>query len=307
MPPATAVERARRGLQLLAEGRYAQGWPLYEARFEVGRDGMAKPSLPYPEWRGEEVAGKEFLIWPEQGLGDQIQFARFAPILATRGARVTLICLPPLHRLLSQFDDIEVLAAAGGVTFRDPDYWTMSGSLPRWMGVTVETIPRATYLNARPAPNLAPSAGPRIGVVTHGSPAHANDANRSLDLVSAQRLLDLAPGAISLDPSQTGAKDFADTASIVAGLDLVISVDTSVAHLAGAMGKPCWVMLPAVNTDWRWLKGRTDSPWYPSLRLFRQTRARDWSGVIDAIGVELAKLQPISSGALSVRNISSSQ
>ena len=289
MTPATAAERARRGLQLLAEGRYAEGWPLYEARFEVGRDGMAKPLLPYPEWRGEEVAGKEFLIWPEQGLGDQIQFARFAPILAARGARVTLICLSPLQRLLSQFEDIEVLAAAGGVAFRDPDYWTMSGSLPRWMGVTLETIPQTPYLTA-PATPLLPVAGPRIGIVTHGSPAHSNDANRSLDLSSEQRLLALVPGARSLDPRSTGAKDFADTAGIIAGLDLVISVDTSVAHLAGAMGKPCWLMLPAVNTDWRWLKGRSDSPWYPSLRLLRQTRAHDWSGVIDTIGLELAKL-----------------
>jgi hypothetical protein len=289
MPSANAAERARRGLQLLAQGRYAQGWPLYEARFEVGRDGMAKPALPYPEWKGEDLVGKELLIWPEQGLGDQIQFARFAPILAARGARVTLICLPPLKALLSQLKDVQVLAAVGGVEFPDPDFWVMSGSLPRWMDITLETIPLAPYLVAQAAPRL-PAARPRVGIVTHGSPSHSNDANRSLDLVSAQRLMNLVPGAVSLDPSSTGANNFADTACIVAGLDLVICVDTSAAHLAGAMGKPCWLMLPAVNTDWRWLQGRGDSPWYPSLRLFRQTRARDWSGVIDTISVELAKL-----------------
>lgn len=285
----TAASRASRGLKLLAEGEYSTGWPLFEARFEIGRAGLTKPALPYPEWAGEAVAGKQFVIWPEQGFGDQIQFARFALVLRDLGASVTLICYPALHRLLSQLEGVEVLAAAGAVTFPDPDYWAMAGSLPRWLTPSPEDIPAAPYLRA--LTQFTPARPvKRIGLVTRGSPAHANDANRSLGAAAARRLADVLGATMSLDPAVTGAADFADTAAIIAGLDLVVTVDTSVAHLAGAMGKPCWVLLPAIGTDWRWMRTRSDSPWYPSIRLFRQPSPGRWDPVIEDVQKALATL-----------------
>jgi ADP-heptose:LPS heptosyltransferase len=124
--------------------------------------------------------------------------------------------------------------------------------------------------------------------MTRGNPGHANDAHRSLPDDFGRELLAL-PGAVDLDPSSTGARDFQDTAEIVAGLDLVISVDTSVAHLAGAMGKPVWILLPAVSVDWRWMSARADTPWYPSARLFRATEAGGWRAVMDEVGAAMAK------------------
>ncbi|MBL8556316.1 MAG: hypothetical protein JNL41_18725, partial [Phenylobacterium sp.] len=136
------------------------------------------------------------------------------------------------------------------------------------------TLPSAPYLRAATRP-----AGGRIGVATRGNPGHSNDAHRSLPADVAAELLAL-PGAMSLEPEATGAKDFAETAAIVAGLDLVIAVDTAVAHLAGALGRPAWILLPRIFTDWRWMEGRADSPWYPTARLFRQASPGDWSAVL---------------------------
>jgi tetratricopeptide (TPR) repeat protein len=264
---------------LLSQGRYAEGFALFERRHELAE--MAKPPLPFPEWRGEPVAGRKVLIWPEQGLGDQIQFARFAPILSGMGADVTLVCWPPLARLFALSLGVRVVAAAGAVEFPDPDYWVMAMSLAGRLGLTPQTLPGDAYLSAPPLPEPLRN-GARIGVLTRGNPNNANDANRSLGADQAARLGAL-PGAIDLDPAETGARDFADTAAIIENLDLVISVDTAVAHLAGAMGKPCWTLLPRPNTDWRWLRDRRDSPWYPSMRLFRQAAPGNWAGVIDEV------------------------
>jgi hypothetical protein len=272
---------------LLSLGRFAEGFELFEARHDL--PSIAKPPLPYPEWRSEPLAGKHLLIWPEQGYGDQIQFARFAPILAAQGAQVTLLCRPGLERLLAGSLGVEVLPASGAVEFPDPDYWVMAVSLAARMGVTLETLPGEPYLRA-PGPPPAPTPGFKIGLVTSGSAAHVNDANRSLSPDAAARLRRLDAKIVELDPALSGARDFADTAAIAAGLDLVISVDTSVAHLAGAMGKPCWVLIPAVNTDWRWLRDRQDSPWYPSMRLYRQARPGDWDAELDHIEADLAAL-----------------
>jgi hypothetical protein len=272
-------------LLLLSQGRFAEGFELFEARHDLPN--IAKPPLPYPEWRGEPLNGKRLLIWPEQGYGDQIQFARFAPILAAQGAQVTLLCRPGLERLLGGSLGVEVKAAAGAVDFPDPDYWVMTVSLAARMGVTLETLPGEPYLRS-PEPVTPPAPGFKVGLVTSGSAAHANDANRSLPPDAAARLRRLDATIVELDPAKSGARDFAETAAIIAGLDLVISVDTSAAHLAGAMGKPCWVLIPALNTDWRWLRDREDSPWYPSIRLYRQARARDWTAELDRIEADLA-------------------
>ncbi|THD77004.1 MAG: tetratricopeptide repeat protein [Phenylobacterium sp.] len=285
-PGAAGTQRVLATL-LLSQGRYAEGFALFEARHQ--HPTMRKPPLPFPEWRGEDVAGKRLLIWPEQGFGDQIQFARFAPILKARGADVTLICHKELVRLFDQSLGVRVLAAEGAVEFPDPDYWVMQGSLAWRLGCTVETLPAQPYLHHlfawRPF-----GAGFKVGLKAAGNPIHENDANRSLSPASRDALHRLPARMIGLDPVWTGARDFADTAAIVDQLDLVISVDTAVAHLAGAMGKPCWVLLPAIDTDWRWLRGRSDSPWYPSVRLYRQARGEDWGPVIDRVAADLQAL-----------------
>jgi hypothetical protein len=276
--------RANLGTVLLAQGRYAEGAPLYEAR--LARQGAPpSPGLGVPRWRGEPLDGKRVLIWPEQGLGDQIMFARFVPELQQRGCDLTFVCRPPLIRLLSASLSARILPAEGRIEFPDPDVWLWSSSLLAASGATLETIPGEPYLRWPTA-----RSGPyRIGVATRGRATHANDAHRSLPGSAAEDLLSL-PGAMSLLPEDTGARDMADTAELIAGLDLVISVDTSIAHLAGALGKRVWILLPAVRCDWRWLTKRDDSPWYRSARLFRQDTPGDWEGVLQRVRQALADL-----------------
>jgi hypothetical protein len=165
----------------------------------------------------------------------------------------------------------------------------MTMSLAWRIGVTAQTVPGAAYLRATtPWPDLGD--GFRIGIVARGSPANAQDARRSLPPEMEARLRALPGRVVGLDPAETGASDFADTAAIVAQLDLVISVDTAVAHLAGAMGKPCWTLLPKAGTDWRWLRERTDTPWYPAMRLYRQEADGDWGEVLDRVARDLEAL-----------------
>ncbi|WP_374570962.1 tetratricopeptide repeat protein [Phenylobacterium sp.] len=277
------------GSALLSLGHYAEGWPLYEARYDVPGLNVPKPGLPFPEWGGESVAGKTIAIFPEQGLGDQIQFARFVRTLRDRGARVVLLCHPALVRLFEASLDAEVFAGEGMVEFPDPDYWTTITSLPAKLGVTLEELDGAPYLRWPGAPVAEGGRAPRIGLAWRGNPSHRNDANRSLTPGAADALLSLPGEVVDLDPKLTGAKDFADTAALIGGLDLVIAVDTSVAHAAGALGKPCWVLLSAIDTDWRWLRERADSPWYGSARLYRQRRPGDWAGVIAEVRRDLER------------------
>ncbi|RAK57151.1 glycosyltransferase family 9 protein [Phenylobacterium deserti] len=283
-----SADASARGLAsvLLEQGRYREGFAYWEARHQLAR--MAKPPLPFAEWRGEPIAGKRLLVWPEQGFGDQIQFARFLPMLQARGAELTVFCRPGLERLLSQWPGVDVRPADGPVEFPDPDYWVMFCSLAGRMGLEVGDIPGGAYLRA-PQEGPSPPAGARIGVMTAGNPEHGNDAHRSLPAEQAARLHAL-PGTIDLSPASTGARDFADTAKIIAGLDLVISVDTSAAHLAGALGRPCWTLLPAVGTDWRWMHGRRDTPWYESMRLYRQPGEGRWAEVVDQVLEDAAGL-----------------
>jgi len=282
--PDDARTRHALGTVLMAQGRYRDGWPLYEARRDVPELGLSRPPLQHPEWQGEDLAGRSLVILPEQGLGDQIQYARFAPWLAAKGAKVTLICLPPLRRLFAANLGVEVIGAEGRISFAPPDYWVLTSSIVGRTGLDIEAIPNAPYLRADPHPQAAG----RIGVVTRGSPQHANDAQRSLPEDAARELMSL-PGALNLQPESLGARDFLDTASVIAGLDLVITVDTAVAHLAGAMGRPVWILLPYLMTDWRWMTGRADSPWYPSARLFRQPAPGDWGSVLAEVRAALAQ------------------
>jgi hypothetical protein len=210
-------------------------------------------------------------------------YARFAPILKARGADVTLLSLPSLSRLFAASLGVAVFAMSGKVEVPDPDLWVLTASLPARFGVTPGTVPAAPYLAAEPR-----AAGGRIGVMARGNPRHPFDATRSLPPPEAERLLAL-PGAVDLSPAATGAADFLDTARVVSGLDLVVTVDTSVAHLAGALGTPVWILLPVEGCDWRWMDRREDSPWYPSARLIRQPRPGDWRTVLDTVERELAE------------------
>lgn len=285
LAPDDARTRHALGTVLLSQGRYREGWPLYDARHQVPELRLRKPTLPYPEWHGERLTGRSVLIFPEQGLGDQIQFARFAPWMQAQGADVTLLCHPSLARLFNQSFSLRVIAASGQVEFPDPDYWVMSGSLPGRAKLEPAHVPNAAYLQADASRQ---GVRGRIGIVTKGNPAHANDANRSIPTELAQALLAI-PGAVSLHPEHTGASDFADTARLIAELDLVVSVDTSVAHLAGAMGKETWILLPRLMTDWRWQEHCDRTPWYPSARLVRQSEPGDWGPTVQSVVAALAQ------------------
>lgn len=300
-------------LLLLLLGKFDEGWRRHEARYRAmaSEEGMALPRLPFPQWRGEPLAGKSLAVLSEQGHGDDIQFCRYVAELKQRGARwITLVCKATLKPLFAGLADADaVLSTQEAQSIDAHDYWTFLHSCPLRCGTAPDQIPaRLPYLQA-PSDRLVSWAfrlpvGLRVGLVWKGNPGHPNDARRSLPGLSTLAPLWRVPGLtfISLQKGQGEAEaaapppgqplvnlgpaiaDFADTAAIVSLLDLVISVDTAVAHLAGALNTPCWVLLPHQGVDWRWQLGRNDSPWYPgALRLFRQTADGDWSGTLEAV------------------------
>jgi tetratricopeptide (TPR) repeat protein len=265
--PELGVGRGNLGAAYLSLGRTAEGWGLYDERAER----MTSPArgLPFPEWRGEPLAGKSLFIWLEQGFGDQILAARFVPKL--KAARITYACAPELARLFEGLDPRTTIRT-GEMEIAPHDYWTLPMSLPRW----AKTVPTEPYLRGRAS---GPSGG--VGIAWRGRATP--DPERSMPDELARELLAL-PGAVSLDPEASGVQDFQDTADRIAGLDRVISIDTSVAHLAGAMGKPTQLLLQARSADWRWLESKPGiAVWYPSVRVLRQPTQGDWRGLIDRI------------------------
>ena len=250
---------------LLRNGPSHDGWLHYENRWSVPF-GPSKPSLSFPQWKGENVGS--LIVLPEQGLGDQIMFSRYLPELEKRNIQATVVTPPPLSRLFEEIG-AETQTIDGEVGLQRKDAWCFIGSLPYLTG----KFPTAPYIRGS-------SAGEGVGLMLEGGPRFPG---RSLPKISQGELEHLG---ISLHPNSTGARDFADTAEIIRGLRLVISVDTAVAHLAGAMGKPTWTLLPH-NADWRW--GRDDSltQWYPSMRLFRQQSDGDWGAPIDQLKTAL--------------------
>ena len=322
--PAYPEARWNLGFLLLAQGRLDEGWPWMEARHDpaLARPIAVRPRLAYPQWQGESLVGRTIVVWPEQGFGDQIQFVRYLPLLKAAGAReVILVCSDPLVPLLRGAAGADRVVGLGEAAALPPqDVWVFIMSLPMHFKTTMSTIPAALpYLAADPArvahwrnrmEAAGLAAGVRVGLVWRGFGGHVNDAHRSLpgldclaplralpgvSFVSLQRGMDgePPPAAPAPDILDLGAEieDFGDTAAIVEQLDLVICVDTAVAHVAGALGKRCWLLLPAVHPDWRWLERRADSPWYPgALTLYRQSAPGDWSGVIDAVALNLKKL-----------------
>lgn len=280
------------GALLLSRGRYAEGWPLLEFRGQLNPDLVPELNVSFPEWKGEPLAGKSILVWYEQGLGDQIQMCRFAKTLKARGAaHVALGCRPTLVDLMATTpgaDEIIPVPRDAKIVIRRYDCWTRFFSLPGRLDVTLNDIPAEPYLSAPEAHRARWKGASGVGLAWRASPTGFNGQNKSLPDEAAQRLLDL--GVMSLDPADSGVADFADTAAIVEQLDLVISVDSSVAHLAGAMGKPCWTLLPRLHCDWRWGRSRADTPWYPAMRLYRQQTVGDWGPVIDQVIADLGSL-----------------
>lgn len=282
--PAVLEAAMNLGAALLAEGRYAEGWPLMEARIAARPDAVPPMAAPIPEWTGGPLDGASILVWVEQGLGDQIMFVRFVADLAARGAQVSVACRPSLTTLFEAMPGVHkaIPAARGQVAqLGRHDLFTRYQSLPYRLGVTLETLSGAPYLRAPTARRGHWTGYGGVGVMWRTSATGGNAGAKTLPEAEARRLLDR--GAVSLQPEDTGVADFADTAAIVEQLDLVISVDTSVAHLAGALGVPCWTLIPAVKPDWRWLKGRADSPWYDRMRLFRQAEPEGWASVVDEV------------------------
>lgn len=287
-PDNPAAQLSLAGL-LLSVGQYTEGWRLMEARVALHPATVPPIQVPFPEWRGEPLAGRSILVWYEQGLGDQIQMVRFAASLKARGAaRVAFGCRPQLVDLLATapgVDEVIPVPMNAPVSVGRYDYWSRYFSLPHHLGTILETLPNAPYLSARQDRRARWKDYGRIGLAWRASPTGFNAAHKSLPDPLAEQIL--ARGAVSLHPEDTGAADFADTAAIVEGMDLVISIDTSVAHLAGAMGRTVWTLLPRVHCDWRWLRGRTDSPWYPTMRLYRQAEPGRWDGVAAAVLADL--------------------
>ena len=286
-------------LCLLLKGDFDSGWPLYEAGWVLG---LRAPWLKCtaPLWAGTEpLAGKTILVHAEQGLGDTIQFCRYASVLVHRGARVVLEVQAPLAGLLQDFlPDISVIPA--GSSRPAFDFHIPLLSLPGVCKTTLETIPLPSFDFAGQAPAStrgANTAKPRIGLAWTGNPQLENDRNRSIALETLRPLFDMDAEFHCLQPEMRPAdeaiarelptlfdhrselRDFRDTARLIRQMDLVISVDTAVAHLAASLSIPTWVLLPFVP-DWRWLMGRTDSPWYPAVQLFRQNQPGNWENLL---------------------------
>jgi tetratricopeptide (TPR) repeat protein len=304
-----------RGLTLLMQGDFRSGWAEYEWRLRVPSLGHGPRPYAQPRWRGDEpLTGKTIFVYAEQGLGDTIQFCRYASLLAERGARVLLEAQRPLHALLAGLAGVDALLGPGD---EPPAFDCHSPllSLPFAFGTDLASIPapqrylaadlaRVSAWQSRLAAQAGPTVQQRVGLVWAGNPTLLQDRHRSVPL---ELLLPLARSGLQFCSLQKELRpgdrerlaahprvlhcgdelnDFADTAALIASLDLVISVDTAVAHLAGALGKPVWI-LQRHSPDFRWLLDRDDSPWYPSARLFRQPRRGDWSSVISAIAEQL--------------------
>lgn len=298
----------------LVRGDLAAGWEGYEWGWLNGaRDQRYGSNAPL--WDGSQaLAGRTILVWAEQGYGDTIQFVRYLPLLAARGATVVLECQRTLGGLMAGLEGLSQVVVRGEA-LPAHDFQCPLMSLPRGFGTTLENIPApAAYLAADPA-RIArqaaslPAAARRVGLVWSGSTSHQDDSKRSLALQSLLPMIERARSGTAficlqkdLRRSDTAAlarlpadffrgeamADFADTAALIMNLDLIISVDTAVAHLAAALGKPVWLLVPH-KPDWRWLLEREDSPWYPSLRLFRQKQAGDWSEVLTRLTQALAE------------------
>ncbi len=287
---------------LLMTGNFLDGWREYEWRFKTRIDPSEAPKFSTAPWDGADIPGKTLLVHAEQGLGDAIQFARYLPILARSGIRVVLRCQPPLGDIMRTVEGISEVTTGKEALPRFDEHVPLLG-LPHRLGTALDSIPQNVpycfandhKVNAWRA-RIKPTTRKRIGVAGAGNPRHPRDRQRSIDSALLAPLAQCqSVDFFSLQRDWRGPKpplpmqdfthelhDLSDTAALMSNLDLVISVDTSLAHLAGALGRPVWTLI-AFAPDWRWMRDRSDTPWYPTMRLFRQPAQSDWPSVINQV------------------------
>lgn len=303
LKPNYAQAHFNRAAVLLLCGDFVPGWQEYEWRLRL----VSPRDFGRPRWDGEPLSGSRILLHAEQGLGDTLQFLRYVPLVRAAGGEVVLEVQPQLRRLALELHGVAEVVAAGEPlpTF---DWYCPLMSLPLVFGTTLENIPEPALYRmvataaAEKAANFPwQEEGLRVGLVWAGSVSHVRDRFRSIAPEMLEPLLGVERAhffplqlgkpqlrAVRVTDLTAQLGDMADTAALLSHLDLVIAADTSVAHLAGAFGKPVWILLPFAP-DWRWLLERQDSPWYPSMRLFRQTKPGDWAGVIEAVRLALVE------------------
>jgi len=303
--------RSNLALSLLMMGRLKEGFQEYESRWDVEAMGMTAPALTQPCWTGQSLNGETVLLHAEQGFGDTLQFCRYAPMVAAAGGRVVLVVPKALRRIMTTLDGVAELLSEEDDLLPEFDYHCPLLSLPLAFGTTMATIPAPIpYLRADPLPwagFLETLPGLKVGLVWAGLSRTDKPHAVAIDRRRSMRLAEMAPlfsvpgcDFVSLQLGGPAAQrhalpdgmvlhdvsdrldDWADTADLIAGLDLVIAVDTAVAHLAGALGKPVW-LLNRFDSCWRWFLNRDDTPWYPAMRQFRQAIRGDWPGVIDRV------------------------
>lgn len=306
LDPDNPRTHCNRAIALLVGGRLQEGLREFEWRRRV----LRLRQYPKTMWKGERIPGKTLLLTAEQGCGDMIQFIRFASQARQRAGRVILECHPSLKRLMEASDVADEVCEIGR-PLPAFDYYSPLMSLPALFGISLETILAPNAYLAAPAPGpfkLESERRLKAGVVWAGNPEHGADAERSLRLETLRPLLSLEEVCFvnlqvpvpqrdlttlqdcpSLTAPPQPLASFYDTAAVIGQLDLVISVDTAVAHLAGALGKPVWTLIPRFP-DWRWLLERADTPWYPTMRLFRQAGTGQWEPVLEAVAAELRRL-----------------
>jgi hypothetical protein len=314
LAPDNSLTRYNHAHFLLMCGDLANGFAEYHWGRKNKLLSRGMPVFDGPEWEGEDFTGRTLLLYADYGIGDALHFVRYVPDVVARGGTVVLQVQPAIASLLRPMPGVTVLGRDEPVPSYDLQLALMD--LPRIFGTTLDTIPaKIPYLKAEPAKveawrtALGDQPVLKVGVVWAGSPLHKGDSQRSLSAAAVLPRL-VMPGvqlfSLQKEPraadelvlQQLGGQvidlgpvlgDFTDTAAAVSVLDLVISVDTSVAHLAGALGRPCWMLLPYA-LDWRWLRDREDSPWYPTMRLFRQSKPHAWAGVLVRAAAELARV-----------------
>jgi len=301
---------------LLLSGDFKNGWRHYEWRWLAKDFPSERRNFPQPMWAGEALAGQTILLYVEQGLGDAIQFVRYAAMVEARGGKVVVECPRPLKRLFETVNGVDHVVARGNELPKF-DVQCPFLSLPGLLSPDLQQIPHnVPYFSLSDEEaqvwhqRLKDCDGLKIGLVWAGSPHHTNDRERSIALDLYAPLADVAGCTfvnLQIGPSSEQVQnasfplidltadivDYADTAALVSQLDLIITVDTSVAHVAGALGKPVWVLLPQAP-DWRWLVNREDSPWYPTMKLYRQPKRRDWASVLGRVKDDLQKMADLS-------------
>ncbi|HTV48209.1 MAG TPA: tetratricopeptide repeat protein [Phycisphaerae bacterium] len=308
LKPNDAEANYNLSLLLLLRGDFQQGWERYQWRSRCANFLSLRRNFTQPQWDGSALETRTLLLHTEQGFGDAVQFIRYLPLVVQRGGKIIIECQAALQRLFRTMSG-KCQIVAKGESLPAFDLYCPLLSLPLVFGTTLENIPQTVpylHTDVQEAKRWQDrvnehSPGLKVGLVWAGNSTHKNDRNRSMKL-SSLALLGQVSGVhfFSLQKGEAAAqartppaglelvdwtdelKDFADTAALIANLDLVITVDTAVAHLAGAMGKRVWTLLPFIP-DWRWMLGREDSPWYPTMRLFRQGIRGDWDGVIKRV------------------------